>query len=88
MTTKFPSTQNLNADLINMSWHGRADHFGSYQPNLVYWFFENYLALLEKNCHQFQSAADMNNLDTIPILGVNIDIFGDTLNRFLFRAEY
>lgn len=60
----------------------------SYQLNLVYEFFTNYLALLEKDCPSGAPVSHMSNLDTVPVRGVNIDISERILNRFLFKPEY
>lgn len=61
---------------------------GSYQPNVVPDFFDNYLALLKKDLPNDQKAADRDKLDVVPVRGVDIDISESTLNRFLFGPDY
>lgn len=69
-----------------LAWMNRP--LETYQPNLVHEFFASYLVLQEKDYPPGELVSDMNNLDTVPIRGVNRDISDYILNRFLFGLKY
>lgn len=60
----------------------------SYYPTIVWAFFTNYLATLDKDCSKRSNIADMRIRMRILFRGVMMDISARTINQILFGKLY
>ncbi|KAF3653226.1 hypothetical protein FXO38_15747 [Capsicum annuum] len=61
---------------------------GTYYPNIIWEFFANYLALVEKKCPKGTKILDLPYREAVFVRDITIDISALTLNRMLFRLDY
>lgn len=88
MTTELHEYPKLKRRFNEYDYSWLSKTTGTYYPNLVWEFFSNYFAFLEKEYPKSMKLNDMGNRPKDIVRGVNINISECILNKVIFGPEY